>query len=250
VKAILDLLGYFGLRAASSLICRMPERMAEKTGTVLGACAFSLHSRRRVAYADIKAALGPQFSEKARMQIIRDQYRHFGQMFVEVLRIPRISRSDIEKNVEISNFEYFRQTVDGQCGAILITGHFGNWELLQIISGIFDKPVYALNRPQKLTRMNEYLNRLRKTQGSVTIGRGMGVRDLLRALKRKELVGILGQNGRRYSPIFGTQDNDSDRSFRAGLPDGSAGVAGFYGQDEWVSPPDLSGAPDPHEGTE
>jgi KDO2-lipid IV(A) lauroyltransferase len=192
VKAILDLLGYFGLRAASSLICRMPERMAEKTGTVLGACAFSLHSRRRVAYADIKAALGPQFSEKARMQIIRDQYRHFGQMFVEVLRIPRISRSDIEKNVEISNFEYFRQTVDGQCGAILITGHFGNWELLQIISGIFDKPVYALNRPQKLTRMNEYLNRLRKTQGSVTIGRGMGVRDLLRALKRKELVGILG----------------------------------------------------------
>jgi len=68
-----------------------------------------------------------------------------------------------------------------QKGVILLTAHFGNWELLQIISSILGKPVHVLARDQKDNFVNKMLNDFLESHGSVELKRGMGVRDLLRA---------------------------------------------------------------------
>jgi mitochondrial fission protein ELM1 len=54
------------------------------------------------------------------------------------------------------------------------------------------RPIYALGRSQRHRRLNESLNRMRESRGSVTVSSGIAVRDLMRALRRRERVGILG----------------------------------------------------------
>ncbi|MFA6599722.1 MAG: ELM1/GtrOC1 family putative glycosyltransferase [Candidatus Omnitrophota bacterium] len=192
MKRLLDVLGCGALQLAARFFQWMPERLAGAVGSLLGWAAFYLHSRRSVAYADLKAALGGDLSEKERWALVRRQYGHFGRMFAEVLRIPATTRALLERNIRICGFERFSEAFAAGRGVVLMTAHFGNWELLQTVSGLLGKPVHVLNRPQKFERMNEYLNRLRETHGSVAIGRGIGIRDLLRALKRNQLIGILG----------------------------------------------------------
>ena len=227
MRALLDLSGYYALRVLSVVMRRLPESVVSFLGACLGRVVFLVSSRRRVAYADLKAALGSEHTERERWGVVRRQYEHLGKMGLEILRFPVLSRGWIEKNIRISNLERFEETVGGDHGTLLMTGHFGNWELLQIVSGIFDKPIHALNRTQKLNRINEYLNNLRETHGSVAVSRGMRLRDLLRALKRKELVGILadqdaGRDGGVILPFFGRKTTVPTGAFelayRTGVP--------------------------------
>ena len=192
-----------------------------------GRFAFYVSKRRHSAYADLKSAFGSRLTEKERWQITRDHYAHLGQTAVEMLRFPLLDEHFIEENIHIRHPERFFEAVAENRGVILLTGHFGNWELLQIVSGILGKPIHVLARYQKHSRLHQFLNQLRQSHGSISICRGMGVRDLLRALRRQELVGVVGdqdagkQNG-LILPLFGRKTTVPTGAFdlarRTGAP--------------------------------
>lgn len=187
-----DTVGYGFLRSLAWIFHRLPLELALALGRAGGRLVFYFSDRRHVAYADLKAALGPRLSERTRWRVVREHYENFGQMFVEVLRFPLLDREHIARWIKIDHLERYRELVGGRRGAVLLTAHFGNWELLQIVSGILGRPVHVLARSQRHGRLNEYLNRMRESHGSVAVARGMGIRSLLRSLRRGEFIGLLG----------------------------------------------------------
>jgi KDO2-lipid IV(A) lauroyltransferase len=208
VKGLLDFFGYYSLRGLSGFLNLLPASAAFALGGFFGFCVSFVSNRKKVVYADLKAALGGQMTEKECCRIARRHFTHLGQMAVEILRVPSFSREDIRKNFRLFNMALYEKAVQDGEGAILITAHFGNWELLQIVSGVLGKPIHVLGRTQKLSRINGYLNRLRETHGSVSVSRGMGLRGLFRALKCKEFIGILGdqddgKHGGMILPLLG-----------------------------------------------
>ena len=170
----------------------IPLSAGLRIGDCLGrlACAFS--SKRGVAYINLKAALGEQLTPKQRWKAVWDHYGHAGQSLVEVMSFRRMTREHLEKNITIHGLERFQELLKSGHGGVLITGHFGNWELLQVVSGLKGSPIHVLARDQKFPRLNGLLNQLRESHGSVAISRGAGVRSLIRALREKKLIGVLG----------------------------------------------------------
>lgn len=188
---ILDLLACGSLQIASRIFCLMPQEAALSAGRFLGNLVFYFSGRRSVAYADLKAAFGSLHTEKQRWQILRRHYQHLGQMFVEVLRFPKMDLAMIKKMVHFP-FEDMQQTLQNS-GGIFLTAHFGNWEIVQAVPPrIFGVPLHVLARSQKFPRLNAFLNSLRETLGTVVTARGIEIRDLLRSLKRKEWAAVLG----------------------------------------------------------
>lgn len=183
---------FTAISTLSSLLAQLPENLALGVGRFFGLLCFYLSARRRYAYADLKAAFGTRFNEKERWAIVRNHYRHMGQTVIEIIRFPSMDLSYVERKVRIYHRERFYEAIDQNKGVVLLTAHFGNWELLQIISGILGKPIYVLARNQKQVEINEMLNQLRESHGSRAVSRGMGVRDLYRALIQKQLIGLLG----------------------------------------------------------
>ncbi len=163
-----------------------------RIGDMLGrlVCAFS--SKRRVAYINLKRALGEQLTPAQRWKAVGDHYGHMGQSIVEVMSFRKMTREHREKNIKIHHQERFQQLLKSGRGGVLITGHFGNWELLQVVSGLLGSPIHVLARDQKYPRLNGLLNELRESHGSVSISRGAGVRSLILALRKKQLIGVLG----------------------------------------------------------
>ena len=108
MPAFLDLLACKSLQGLSFFFQWLPLEKALAAGRGIGSLAFWFSSRRRVAYADIKAAFGGRFTEKERRQLVCEHYQHLGQMFAELLRFPKLDRETIEKTMKVHYLEgYF-----------------------------------------------------------------------------------------------------------------------------------------------
>ncbi|HTL48234.1 MAG TPA: ELM1/GtrOC1 family putative glycosyltransferase [Verrucomicrobiae bacterium] len=222
---MIDFAGYHFIRGFAVAARALPAGAAYGLGSFLGDVAYIFSSRRKVAYADLKAAFGARKTAKARWQTVRAHYRHIGQSFIELLRFPLLDRQTVERDVSIPHLERFNQALNEKKGVVLLTAHLGNWELLQIVSGIFGSPIQALMRDQKYPRLNGLLNDFRRSRGSGVASRGMGIRDLMRSLRRRELVGVLGDQsaGRQQGlivPFFGRKTT---------IPTGAFQLAGRAG---------------------
>lgn len=190
---LLDLLACKGLQVLSSILRSLPLQTALAFGRFLGRVIFCFSNRRKVAYADLKAAFPGKYSEKERWKIVRENFEHFGQMFVEVLRFPSLTPPVIEKTVTVNYLGGFFDVFKENKGGIFLTAHFGNWEMMQVLPpGIFGVPMQVLARSQKFPKLNAFLNSLRESLGTVVTTRGMEIRNLLHSLRRKEWVGLLG----------------------------------------------------------
>ncbi len=230
---LLDVAGFWTIRFAAGSVQAMPARAALALGRFLGACGYFFSGRRHSAYADLKAAFGARFSPEERWKIVRGHYEHIGQSALEFLRFPLLSLDTVRESVEIRNLERFYDAVNQGKGVLLLTAHLGNWELLQMVSGVLGKPIHALMREQKHSRLNSLLNDFRQIKGSrVVRNRGMDLRDLVRALRRSELVGVLadqsaGKNAGLILPFFGRKTTIPTGSFEIASRTGSIILPAF-----------------------
>lgn len=193
MMSFLDLLACKSLQGLSALFRALPLETGLRAGRFLGTLMFLVHGRRRVAYADMKAALGARYSEKERWRLVRRNFQHWGQMFVEVLRFPSLNRDMIEKTMTVHYLDGYFDVFKENKGGIFLTAHFGNWEIMQVLPPkIFSQPLHVLARGQKFPKLNAFLNSLRESLGTVVTTRGMEIRNLLHSLRRREWVGLLG----------------------------------------------------------
>lgn len=170
----------------------IPMELGLRIGDFFGRFVFFFSEKRRVAYINLKAVLGERLQPKERWKTIRDHFGHAGQSLVEIMSFRRMDRTYIEKNIAVHHLERFQNLLNSGHGGVLITGHFGNWELLQVVAGLRGSPIHVLAADQKYPRLNELLNKLRESHGAVAVSRGAGVRALIRALRDKQLIGVLG----------------------------------------------------------
>jgi len=179
-------------RLLSAFLQAIPHASALWIGRSVGWIFSKIHNRRRIAYVNLKAAFGSQFSASKRKQIVEKHFVNLAQNIVEVLRFPKLTPSFLNEYVSVVGRERYEALAHQNQGTLLITPHFGNWELSQILSALVGKPLHVLARQQKHSRIDDFLNELRSSHGSTAIHKGGAVRDLIRLLREGGMVGVLG----------------------------------------------------------
>ena len=99
---IKDYTVYIGARAASSLLSVLPLGISLWIGRVIGFFMYHLHpKRKKIAYANLKAAFSKEKSPSELKSILKKTYRNYGQNIVEVMRVPVIDRGYLKKFVNV-----------------------------------------------------------------------------------------------------------------------------------------------------
>lgn len=192
----------------------------------IGSGVFYLTPRRRIAIKNLRMAYGAEKSPEELFEIAKRSSQNLAMSAIEMLRIPEMTRGDVERRFIIEGRENFEPHLAQGKGVIFLTGHFGSWELLNIVSGLVGYPMLALARVQKHPRSDAYLNGLRRSKGTQVVHKGMPVREILRALKKGEIVGILsdqdgGRQGRLvdfFGRLSSTPAGAAIFSMRTGAP--------------------------------
>ena len=205
---MLDYIASFLVRGVSFIFFFVPVRILLWCGRRIGTLAFMVNRKRRlVAYANLKAAFAGEKTPAELRALTKKVYQNLIQTFLEILSLTKVDQKYINTYVEVVNLERIQKAAKAGRGVILLTGHFGDWELSNLAAPFHGYPITVLAREQKMKRLNELLNRLRESKGCKVVRKGMSTKLILKALYNKEIVGILsdqdaGKNG-TFVDFFG-----------------------------------------------
>ncbi|HEY6951327.1 MAG TPA: lysophospholipid acyltransferase family protein [Bacteroidota bacterium] len=176
------------------LILRMlPLGVVQRLGAFAGEFAgITLGYRRSVTMDNLRNAF-PDYDEGKLRKIMRASFRSVGTALFEFVYFPRLNSEAINGLVLIGNSELVKEVFARGKGIILLTAHFGNWELLaQSVPARTGIPVHVIVKLQANRRVDKQVNRWRTMLGNVAVPMESSVRELLKALREKKAVGMVG----------------------------------------------------------
>lgn len=181
-----------GLKTAAGLARAMPEASARELGRSLGILGHALAGyRRTVAKRNMRCALGPQMKQSEIDRLARRVFENLGQTAVEVFRFPLLSEDDLKRRVECDNAVIFDRAIAMGKGAVLLSAHFGNWELFGAWIAALGYPIDVVVKPQRNKSADEFYNNLRRSVGVGIIPTQKASKQILVSLKKNRLVAIL-----------------------------------------------------------
>lgn len=180
-------LEYALLRVVVAALDTLPEHAALGFGAGLGDLVRAIGIRREVT-ADNLAHAFPELDEASRERILRDCYRELGRVAAEYPRIPNlVRRPDL---AEVDGEEHLRTLAARERGVILLTGHYGNFELLGAwLSRV--RPVDFVVKPMSNPAVERWISGLRRRAGIGQIPLGAGIRAVYAALEAGRWVAML-----------------------------------------------------------
>lgn len=177
-------LGFLG-----RLFCLLPHSMALVLGGWLGGLLHLL-SRKKVDAAEARCVKALGLGITPAREIVRKSYRNLGRSVVEFLRFPVID-GKMESLVEVHGEENLRGALERDKGVILLTAHFGNWEMAAAALSRRGFPMNAIGAEQRDVRITDRIAELRESFGVKTISKGFDLKAAIRCLQRGEILGIL-----------------------------------------------------------
>lgn len=200
--SIIDFLGFIAVKLLSAIFGYLPLRSVLWTGRRIGDIALFFNVKRRsIAYANLKSAF-PEKGCGEIKNILKAHYRNLGMSIVELLRLPVAGKRYLDNHVRINNFERIEEALKKQRGAILLTAHFGNWEISSLAASSRGQGISVFAREQKYKRLNELLNRYREMTGCKVITKGFSARDIIKTLRGNGIVGMLADQDAGSNGLF------------------------------------------------
>ncbi len=198
-------------------------------GSWLGMLMFAAVGKRQgVAERNIRLALG--VSHARAHQLARRACINFGMTFAEFLRFPSATEAEIRERAYINGLENVWAALDGGRGAVLLTAHVGNWELMGARAAM-DFPLSVVARPTSNAGVQGKIDESRRAAGIHVISKYDTGRASLSVLRRNETVGILpdqhaGIEG-ALLPFFGQPTRVWTALARLAMLSGAAVVPAF-----------------------
>ncbi|MCD6418993.1 lysophospholipid acyltransferase family protein [bacterium] len=177
----------------------LPYRFAVKLGGFIGRMLWHLGIRRKVSRKNFSLCF-PEISSDERDKILKKSYDYFCRSVVEYSLLNKI-KNRIFDYVKLDGREVLDGLKSHNLGAILVTGHFGSWELFGAALSCAGYGIDFLVGTQKNLLVDRLMNKMREQMGIGIIHIGIAARGVLKALKSKRMVAMLSDQDAGKSGI-------------------------------------------------
>lgn len=181
------LIGAF-FKGLSFIIWCLPNAIRKALGDAIGLLWFDVFRiRRKVAIDNVGIAF-PNLDQAQRTKIARTSLRHMGRTIVEYALLPFFERKDVERFFEIEGLEHVEEALKGGKGALLMTLHLGNGDFAIAMLSRLGLPIHLISKEFKTRWLNDMWFGMRRRHGTRFISPEKSSFEILRALRRNELV--------------------------------------------------------------
>jgi KDO2-lipid IV(A) lauroyltransferase len=170
----------------------LPLSLLRTSGALIGLASLALSRQSRRHIHDNLALAYPEQSDAWRDGLARRTARHAGLLLGEVAWLWSVAPERLLARTRFEGLEHLRDSVDRERGAVLVTGHCGNWEWMNLALGAAGLSMSVAARQVDDPRIDAIVARLRGRFGGRTELRGEGAgRRLVAALRRGRVAGLL-----------------------------------------------------------
>jgi KDO2-lipid IV(A) lauroyltransferase len=181
----------------------LPRGVLAAIGAAMGDLAYRLDRKHtRVAIDNLESAFGDALSPNERRRIARDCWRHYGRITADAAAFPRLRASDIGSRIRYEGLESVKEAYAEGRGVLVISGHFGHWELTAYMQGFLGLPMTLITKPMENPRLERMLAGLRLGSGNQVVAKANAVREAVKAIARGVGVAVMIDQDARGSGIF------------------------------------------------
>ena len=187
-----------------SMLGLVSRKNAYRISKFSGRLLYRLDRKHRtIAIDNLTQAFGGEKTPSEISTIAREVLSNLFLILFEIGWLKRLDPRDVRRQIKISGWHDFRKTLRRGKGALVLLAHAGNWELLSAVSPLVGVPVNVLYRPLDFKPLDLFFKTIRSRFGTQLLSTRRSAREVLRALGRGEVVGVLmDQNVDWYEGVF------------------------------------------------
>ena len=121
--------------------------------------------RKKLVYNNLKLTFASK-SHSELLKIRRNFYRHFTDIFVEMIKFFTISEKEIDRRYRYTNLELFEKLKTDGKSIALVGSHYANWEWILSLPKSISYKSYAIYTPINNKYFNERIIRSRSKFGA------------------------------------------------------------------------------------
>jgi KDO2-lipid IV(A) lauroyltransferase len=201
---LIDRLQYLALRIGSMFMHCWPVDANLALARLLGDLVFRIDKKHRDrAIHNLRRGF-PDLPASEVERLARRSMQNLFMFFVEVLFTTRLIRIDTwAKYVELQNFRpVLDMLLRKQHGLIMLTGHFGNFEISNYVLGTLGFDTTAIGRPLDNPYVNDWLMAVRERQGGKIIAKKGATDEITTILEQKGAVGFVADQNAGHKGVF------------------------------------------------
>jgi Kdo2-lipid IVA lauroyltransferase/acyltransferase len=191
-----DYAAYLLARAVVCIVQLLPWDGALALARGVAWLACRLDRRHRLVAADNLRHAFPGLDERAVDRLVRASYLHLATMLVEVIRLPRTLRpdnlSEYVSHADPGDLDRIRAWVATGRPRLVLTGHFGNWEILSYVTGLVGFRGGILARRLDNPYLQRYLAHFRRHTGLELLDKNADYARILEILAGSDGIGMVG----------------------------------------------------------
>lgn len=231
-SAIVQRLEYALYRLVSRMVRHASDRSITRWGNRVGSFAQRiLRSRDRLAMRNLLASFPEKSADELR-STLDACWHHFGREALGYIRLQHLPASEIVERCPFVHAELLEQAIARGRGVVLISAHFGGWEVAGLAVMSLVANVRTVARPLDNDLLERDLQRIRARTGAEVLDKNKAARGLLKALSQNAVVvllpdqAVLAREGMEV-PFLGRAAWTTDAPAKMALRNGSTIVFAF-----------------------
>ncbi|QDT69151.1 Lipid A biosynthesis lauroyl acyltransferase [Planctomycetes bacterium MalM25] len=188
-----DYFAYVAFRVIIAGVQALPLSACERGADVL---AWLMHDvlrmRRRVVDENLRTAF-PDWSDRRRAATAKRMWRHLFLMVAEIAHTPRkVHRTTWRNWIELEEDRMVLSTLLNQGPKVVISAHYGNFELGGYLLGLFGLPTHTIARTIDNRHVDRYVNRFRGRTGQYILPKEGSREEVEKVLSAGGVLTLLG----------------------------------------------------------
>jgi Kdo2-lipid IVA lauroyltransferase/acyltransferase len=202
-NALVDWFVYAAVRTAVCVIQAMPDGVARGFADVLATLAYRIDKRHRKVAAENLSFAFPEKTPAEITRLVKGCYRHFAELVVEIAVLP--------KKLRVENWRRYATLVGGEAvvkalledrPVLIVTAHFGNWEMAGFALGLLGFKTHAIARVLDNPHLERFFKQFRQRTGQSIIAKKDEFDRLLDTLQAGGKVATLGDQDAGSRGVF------------------------------------------------
>lgn len=163
----LDYLVYLAVRLLVCVLQALPIELAYRCAGLLAWLAYRVDRRHRlVALENIQKAFPGRYTDAEADRVVRQVYRHFCALLIEIVQLPRkLHVTNWKQSIQLDEGHRVVECLLSGRPLLIVTGHYGNWELAGYALGLFGFRTHAIARPLDNPYLDDFLRNFRERTG-------------------------------------------------------------------------------------
>ena len=196
------------LQGGSALVAALPSSAQQRLGAMIGwILRRALPRRWDITLANLRRAFPAQPSHW-HQRIARQSFANLGIVLAEVFAMARYPIERLRHLVRFEHTELIAQAARQQRGVVLLSAHFGNWELTALtLPLITDQPVTVITKRIKNPAVDHFIDQARQRTGNQLVRAHRVGAIIPKIIRENRALALLADQSARpehdfYVPFF------------------------------------------------